>query len=155
LAIRTGTGPTASVPVRPAMPRNTSTPPATSRMTSSPIPGNPVANVENSRRKGTLCDVNGCPISGRAPEEWCRPPRRVVPSPLSSRLQLDDAALDPDHRRVRPIRGSELGQDVLDAAFHGVFRDLELVGDLLVRVPRGDQLQDVDFRLRKGIVGGV
>ena len=39
------------------------------------------------------------------------------------RLEVDDAALDANHRRMRPVVGAQLREDVLDAALDRVFRD--------------------------------
>jgi hypothetical protein len=54
------------------------------------------------------------------------------------RLGFDDSALYSDHGGMGSIVGSQFGQDVLDAAFYGFFRNGKLRGNLLVGVSTRD-----------------
>src|SRR5262245_4311960 len=60
-------------------------------------------------------------------------------------LQIDNPALDADHRGMSPIVGAQLGKDVLDATLYGVFGDRQLIGDLLVGIATGNQAEHLDF----------
>ena len=53
------------------------------------------------------------------------------------------------------VVGAQLGEDIPDAPLDGLFGYGQLIGDLLVRVPGGNQPQDVNFRFGQGVVGGV
>src|SRR5262245_28042264 len=83
-------------------------------------------------------------------------PSSVPPSRLKRkvmRLEIYDPALDADHRRMCPVVGSELGEDVLDPALHGVFSDRQLIGDLLVGIASGNQTEHVNFCGRQRVIG--
>ena len=60
--------------------------------------------------------------------------------------KLNDAPFEGDHHRVRAIVGVELRQDVPDTTRHGVFGQAQVIGNLLVGVPRGNQLQHIELR---------
>ena len=49
-------------------------------------------------------------------------------------LDLNDAAFQRDHCRLRSIIGAQFGKDVLDTSFDGFLGDRELIGDLLVGI---------------------
>ena len=49
-------------------------------------------------------------------------------------LQVDDSALQSYRHSVCSVIGAEFGEDVADVTFHGLFRDGELGGNLLVGV---------------------
>src|SRR5215469_11896717 len=44
-----------------------------------------------------------------------------IPSLFWVRLELDDPALEPDHRGVRTVLGAQLRQNAADLAFDGLF----------------------------------
>ena len=75
-------------------------------------------------------------------------------TPLDAR-EVDDSSLQADDRRVRPIIGVKFRQNALDSPFYGVFRNTKLIGNLLVRVPVGDQAQHSDFCRREGLIAHV
>jgi hypothetical protein len=60
-------------------------------------------------------------------------------------LEFDDSALQPYHGGVGSVVGAQFGEDVLDSAFDGFFRDRELIGNLFVGISGGNQTQDGDF----------
>jgi hypothetical protein len=60
-------------------------------------------------------------------------------------LQFDNSALHRDGDGVGSVICPELLQDVLHAALDRFFRDRQLRGDFLVRIPAGDQPQEVDL----------
>jgi len=114
--------------------RATNTVPATRRMMRRPVPGKPLAKVENRRRISPWARLED---SGRE-----RKPQKGGIFTLLSGLEFDDAALNPDHGGVCAIIGTQLGEDVLDAPFDGFFAERELSSDLLVGIPIGNQTQD-------------
>ena len=50
-----------------------------------------------------------------------------------------------DHCGVRSIIGPQLGRDVLDSTLDGFLGDLQLIRDLRVGIPSGDQAQHADL----------
>ena len=60
-------------------------------------------------------------------------------------LQLDNASLQANHRRLRSVVGAQFGKDVLDAPLDGLLGDRKLIGDLLVGISGCDQPQHTDF----------
>ena len=68
-------------------------------------------------------------------------------------LQLDDSSLETDDCGVRPVVGVQFRKNALDSALDGVFRNAELIRNLLVRVPGGDEAQHADFCRRQGLIG--
>ena len=70
-------------------------------------------------------------------------------------LEFDDSPLHADDRRVRPIIGVEFRKDALDSALHGVLRDAELIGNLLVRVPGRDEAQHHQFGRCQRLIADV
>lgn len=90
--------------------RTTSADPTTSRIRSKPVPGQPPANVEYSRRTTHLSKtqlvLKVSRASGKPKEsqiatllEW-----RAADRPV--KLQLDDSALQPDHGCLRSVAGA-------------------------------------------------
>jgi len=83
-------------------------------------------------------------------------PERAVPRLFQvSLLEFDDAALQADHGGVSAVVGAQFGEDILDSAFDGLFGNRELIGNLFVGIPGGDQTQDRDFRRSQGVIDGV
>ncbi len=111
--------------------------PATRRMNRRPAPGQPWPNVENRRRIRTLVELRRGPNATESP-------KRAVGS-LFRVLQFDDSALQPYHGGVGSVVGAQFGEDVLDSAFDGFFGDGELISNLFVGIPGGNQTQDTDF----------
>ena len=72
-----------------------------------------------------------------------------------SYLNLDDSALQTDHRGVGPVVGTQFGEDVPDLALDCLFADRELRGNLFVGIPFRDQPQDADFRRGQRVIGGM
>ena len=95
------------------------------------MPGQPRANVENNRRKGSLGYRLGNSRCDGNPKE-----SRAVT--LSSDLRFNNAALYADHGSVGAVVGAQLGEDVLDSALNGFFGNRELIGNLLVGISGGD-----------------
>jgi hypothetical protein len=91
-------GPGGGSPSSCVTPRTMDAIPAASLINSRPIPGNPWANVENSRRT-TRSRLQDSVNEEEAPKGRCKPLFRVS-------LELDDAALHPDHCRVCPVVGT-------------------------------------------------
>src|SRR4029077_19467657 len=56
---------------------------------------------------------------------------------------VDDRVTKRDRNRVRARVGLELGEDVAHVALHGLLADEEPRGDVRVRHPVGQQLQDL------------
>ena len=54
-----------------------------------------------------------------------------------------------------PVVGAQFGEDVLDSAFDGLFGDRELISNLFVGIPGGNQTQDTDFPWSEGVISGV
>jgi hypothetical protein len=69
--------------------------------------------------------------------------------------EVNDSSLQADDRRVRPVIGVEFRKNALDAPFDGVFCDAELIGNLLVRVPVGDQAQHHQFGRCQRLIADV
>jgi hypothetical protein len=134
---------------RPA--RSSKTIPTTSRMSRIPTPGQPGANVENNRRKEARSYTYEC----KNPATTVERPKRVrcslfrvkreQGSGRSGELELDDSALQADHRGVGAVVGPQFGKDVLDPALDGFFGNRELVCNLLVRISCSDQAQDANL----------
>src|SRR5271165_1724476 len=59
--------------------------------------------------------------------------------------EFEDPALQSDRDCVGSIVCAQFGEDALNVALHRFFRDRKLSADLLVRVPGGDQPENVDF----------
>ena len=114
--------------------RATNAVPVTKRMKRRPAPGKPLAKLENRRRISPWARLedSGCER---------KPQKGGVFTHLSG-LEFDDAAFNPDHGGVCAIIGTQLGEDVLDAPFDGLFAERELSSDLLVGIPIGNQPQD-------------
>ena len=58
-----------------------------------------------------------------------------------SRLRRGDSVLVGEADRLRPVPGPDLGQQVIDVAFHGRLADHELARDLRVGQASGDELK--------------
>jgi hypothetical protein len=69
--------------------------------------------------------------------------------------QFDDSSLEPDGNGVGPIVGVQFSQNVFDVAFHSFFGDGELGGDLFIRIPTGNQPQNLNFPSGQGSIGGM
>jgi hypothetical protein len=72
-------------------------------------------------------------------------PNEVGAVTLSSRLEFDDSPPQANHCRVSTVVGTQFGENALDSTLDGFFRDRQSIGNLLVGVPFGDQVQDTDF----------
>src|SRR5450631_581242 len=77
------------------------------------------------------------------------------PRRRDARLELDDPALESDHRGMRAILGAQLRQNVSYLALDRLFAERERPGDLFVRVALRDQPQDAYLRRRERVVRGV
>jgi hypothetical protein len=123
----------------PAIPCWTGGIAATARKNASPVPGQPSGNVEKSRCTSgpvlrlTLFRTNR------------NPKKRIRQTPLSRGLEVDNSALQADGHSVRPIIGTQFGQNILDMPLHSFFRDGKLSGDLFVGVPARNEPQNLDF----------
>ena len=110
------------------------------------MPAEPWANVENSRR--TTSETTRCAAPAASPE-------RVAPSALSSGLEFYDPTPQSDHRGVGAVVGVQFGEDAFDSSLHGFFGDRELIRDLLVGKPFGDQTEDADFGRGQRVIGDM
>jgi hypothetical protein len=109
------------------------------------------AGARQTARKGREKSLHKSPLLTLARSGHVRPPRKSLSEAPLSRgvgLQVDDSAFQTDRDGVRPIVCGQLGEDVLDVALDGFFRDGELVGDHLVGVPAGDESEHFDFPQR-------
>lgn len=59
---------------------------------------------------------------------------------LLARIQLDDAALQTNGDGVGPIVGTELRQNISNAALDGRFADRKLIGNLFISIASRNQL---------------
>jgi len=57
---------------------------------------------------------------------------------LNLSLNGNQAAQDADRYGFCPASGAELGENGADMELHGVFRDVELRGHLLISVPKSN-----------------
>src|SRR5208337_5422068 len=84
-----------------------------------------------------------------------RPRGRGGPRRRDATLELNDPALESDHRGMRAILGVQLRQDVSYLALDRLFAQRERPGDLLVRVALRNEPQDTYLRRRERVVRGV
>jgi len=106
-------------------------PPASIRRSRIPPPGEPSANVENSRCKVSRLKRKEF-AAGREDPKW------GSGTPTFVGLQFDYASLQPDRHRMRAVVRPQLREDIRHVPFDGVLGEAELRCDLLIRVPRGD-----------------
>jgi hypothetical protein len=123
----------------PVIPCRTSGIAATARKNKSPVPGQPSGNVEKSRC--TRAPVLRLSLFSR----HRNPKKQIAWTPLSRGLEVDDPALQPDGNGMCPIVGAQLGENVLDVALDGFFRDGELGSDFFVCIPARDEPQNLYF----------
>src|SRR5262245_26902311 len=69
--------------------------------------------------------------------------------------RFDNSTLKPDHRSVGWIVRAQFGEDVLDSSLDGFLRDREARGNLFVGLAGGNQPEDIDFRRRQVLIGGM
>ena len=123
--------------------RRTSADPTTRRIRSNPVPGQPPANVEYRRRKDAPFRTTFLSSAVLKPH---RTPKRVRSSLFRVlgfetwaaswgwNLQLDDPSLQTDHRRLGPVVGAQLGENVLDSPLDRLLGDRQLIGNLLIGI---------------------
>jgi hypothetical protein len=115
-----------------ASPKRISTTAVSSRRIKRPTPGQPPANVENSRCKNApFCRVRD--MQGNRNTRKCG--WRI---PLSGDLQFDNPALQPYRDGMGPVVRAKLGENICDVALDGFLCNGKLAGDLLVRVSARD-----------------
>jgi hypothetical protein len=73
-------------------------------------------------------------------------PKRVRKTTLLGELQLDDSALQRDHRGVGAVVGAKFGEDIPDLALDRFFADGKVRGYFFVCIPFRNQPQHPDFR---------
>src|SRR4051794_16204169 len=66
-------------------------------------------------------------------------------------LWLDEAAPDRVARQLDAVVHPELLEDVRTVTGDGLLADVQLVGDLVVRVRLGDELDDLELARREGL----
>src|ERR1700675_3457450 len=99
--------------------------PATARKNTSPAPGQPCGNVEKSRcTRGPVIRLPAFGTPSKPQEADCANPS------FEGLLEVDDSAFQSDGNGVSPVICAQFGENVLDVALHGFFRDGELGGDL-------------------------
>jgi hypothetical protein len=98
----------------PAIPKWMSATAVSSRRSRRPLPGQPSANVENSRCKILPPNRVGDSQRNRNPQ------KRGRDIPLSGDLQFDNAALQPYRDGMGPVVRAKLGEDVRDVALDGL-----------------------------------
>src|SRR5208283_6059739 len=69
-----------------------------------------------------------------------------------ARLELDDPALESDHRGMRAVLGAQLRQDISHLTLYGLLAQREGPGDLFIRVALRDQPQDAYLCRRERVV---
>ena len=74
---------------------------------------------------------------------------------LLGRIQLDDAALQPNGYGVGSIVGTKLRQYICNVTLDGRFANRKLIGNLFICVAGCNQPQNVDFTFRQGIIGST
>jgi hypothetical protein len=74
----------------------------------------------------------------------CHPPRSWSLEPTV--LEINYSAFYRHCDGLRAIISAQLGKDVPDLSFYGIFGDRERRGDLLIGIALGDQTQDPHFR---------
>src|SRR5208283_5751833 len=125
-----------------AIPRLMRAPPARRRSSRIPPPGKPSAKVENSR-----CKVSR--LQRRKFAAGREDPKRGSGTPTFVLLQFDNSSLQPDRHGMCAVVRPQLREDIRHVPFDGVFGEIELRCDLLVRVARGDQPEHADLALRQ------
>jgi hypothetical protein len=56
---------------------------------------------------------------------------------LVGQLELDNASLQANHRRLSSVASAQFGEDVLNSPLYGFFGDRELIGNLLIGISCG------------------
>ena len=131
--------------LNPRRPEATTVLQATSRRIRRPAPGQPCANVEKRRRTSIPLQACHSAVLCTTP---MGPARRLFWARLGkiTTSRLDNATPDSDHRRVGSVCRTEFRKNILNSTFDTILCNRKLLSDLFVRVPRGDQLQHIDFR---------
>src|SRR5271154_5683642 len=104
--------------------------PANRRISKSPTPGEPYAKLENSRRTTPQGYALTAPRGNT---------QKADSRDTFERSELDDPALEPDHRGVGSVLGAQFGEDVADLAFHRILAGRELRRDLFVGIAVGNK----------------
>src|SRR5262249_54531278 len=70
---------------------------------------------------------------------------------LVLRPGIDEARANREHRRLRPVRDTELGEHTTDVRLHRLLRAPELRRDLLVREPTPEKHEPLSFPRRQAV----
>jgi len=117
----------ADVPVRSTIPKRTSKIAARTRWSRSPTPGQPLANVENSRCKKFV------PHRMLGKSQCVRKvQKREARILLLGEIQFDDAALQTNRHGMSPVIGAKLGENVRNMALYGCLTDRKPISDLFI-----------------------
>jgi hypothetical protein len=129
------------VPSRmPVIPEWISAAPVSKRRSMRPMPGQPPANVENSR----------CTISHSQRRRLTTESAGLKPGlsdPPFRGLELHDPAPYRDRDGMRPVIDIKFRENIRDVALDRLLGNEEFARDLLVRIAGGDQAEHVDLAL--------
>src|SRR5208283_2884752 len=131
-----------------AIPRLMRALPARTRSSRIPPPGKPSAKVENSRCK--VSRLKRKKFSARRED-----PKRGPTTPTLVLLQFDNSPVQPDRYGMCAVVRPQLREDIRHVSLDGVLGELELRCDLLVRVARGDQPENLNLPLRQPVFAGM
>jgi hypothetical protein len=84
----------------------------------------------------------------------CKPERAFL-NAISSELDFDDPALNPDHGGVGSIICTQLGEDVPDVALHRIFGGRQQRRNFFVAIAVGNQAQNAHFQGGQGVFSGM
>src|SRR5690242_4402516 len=96
---------------------------------------------ERRKTKDTLSSCRLSPAACRLPPVTLSPPHLVSPSPCHPLSRYSSLITRHSPCRLRAVAYAELAVDVFEVCFDGVDRDDQLIGDLGVRAPGGEQVQ--------------
>jgi len=122
----------------PVSPKWISAAPVSKRRSKRPMPGQPSANVENSR-----CTISHSQ-SRRLTTESAGLKLGLSYPPFRG-LELNDPALYRDRNGMRPVIDMKFCENIRDVALDRLLGNEEFARDLLVRIAGGDQAEHVDL----------
>jgi hypothetical protein len=136
LTIASGRG----VPISSAIPSWMRRNPATTLRRSSPLPGQPLGNMENKRCRKTPI------VKSKESATRLESPKTGVGIHLfRGGLELDDSALQANGDGVGSVVCAEFREDILDVAFYSFLSDPELICNQFVCIPCRNQPENFDF----------
>src|ERR1700689_2494358 len=109
--------------------------PVMTRKSRSPLPGQPLANVENSRCTMPLFRLKDW-------QKWRKAGNWERRTPLLGEIKFDDSAFQGECDSMGSIVRAQLFEDIRNMRLHRLLPDGKLAGDLLIRVSVRDQPED-------------